>query len=261
MERMKVRKTIMFMTANKMRAMALCAILAVSAMVVAHPSGAQETLGRTEVEKIVRDYLIQNPQILLEMQQALEAKQQAAQAIAQKQTIADRKEEIYNSSYQIEIGDPQAKVTIVEFFDYNCGFCQRALGDMNRMIESGDSVRFVLKEFPVLGEASFEASKVSMAFSRVMPEKYAEFHIALLGMEGGKDGARAMQLAVEMGADEEAVKAEMENPAILETIREVYDIADGLGITGTPSYLIGDKVVFGAVGYDKLNDELQQLTR
>ena len=213
---------------------------------------AQETLDRPAVEQIIREYLLENPELLIEVQEALQKRQDEQLAEQQLQTIKDNEELIYSSPYQIEFGNPDAKVTIVEFFDYNCGFCQRALADMQQILESDNDVRFILKEFPVLGEASVGATRVSLAVSKILPEKYGEFHIRLLSMDGLKDAQRAMDLAVEMGADSSELAASLENPEIIDAITEIYTLADGLGITGTPSYVVGDNIVFGAVGYEQL---------
>jgi protein-disulfide isomerase len=224
------------------------------------PVNAQESLDKAEIGKIIREYLLENPELMLEVQQALEAKQQGELAETQKEIIITQKEKLFSSNYQIEIGNAKADITIVEFFDYNCGFCQRALTDMEIMLKSNDKLKFVMKEFPVLGEASIEASRVSMAFSKLLPKKHAEFHTELLSLPGQKDGERAMQLAVKMGAKQEEVLAEMENPAIIETIQETYELANSLGITGTPSYVVGNEVVFGAVGHDQLENKIKSLS-
>ncbi len=239
--------------------MGVFALFALGALLI-NPGHAQDGVTRDEVRTIIRDYLLENPEILLEVQQALEQKQQAELSQTQKQMIRDNAELLYNSPYQIVFGDVDAEKTIVEFFDYNCHFCQRAMADMQEFIENDKDVRFILKEFPVLGEASFEASRVSLAFSRVMPEKYPQFHIDLLSMEGLKDGERAMQLAESMGASRSQIIAEMDNPEIIEALRSIYDLANGLGITGTPSYVAGGEVVFGAVGYTQLKETVNNQT-
>ncbi len=223
-------------------------------------TSAQDTTNRAEIEKIVREYLLGNPEILIEMQDVLESREQEKVAASQKKTLEEKRDIIYASANQIEIGDPNAKITIVEFFDYNCGFCLRAMNDMTRLLESDNNIRFVLKEFPVLGEASVEAHRVSLAFSKLVPEKYGEFHLQLLGLNGPKDGNRAMQLAISMGAEETALRAEMEKPFVVESFRETYDLADDLGISGTPSYVVGDEIIFGAVGYDQLQQRIAKLS-
>lgn len=223
------------------------------------PASALEEGDRAQIETIIREYLLANPEIMLEVQQALEARQQAARAEAQKRTLAEMKAEIYESEHDVVIGPQTAPITIVEFYDYNCGFCQRALADMERFVANDQDVRFILKEFPVLGEASLAAHRVSLAFARLMPEKAAEFHRTLLGMDGRKDGDIALRIATEMGADPVAMEAEMDKPEVLDAIRESYKLADGLGITGTPSYVIGEEIVFGAVGFDQLNTRVANI--
>lgn len=213
---------------------------------------------RSEIEKIVREYLLANPEIILEMRDQLEAKKQVAQAEKQKQTLAAEKDNLYKAAAQIEIGDKSAPVTVVEFFDYNCGFCQRALDDMNRLLKGGN-VRFVMKEFPVLGEESVEAARVSIAFNRLLPEKAAEFHRLLLGAPGRKDGKVAIEVAAALGADAAKLKAEAEKEYVTAAIQESYRLGDGLAITGTPSYVLGDEVVFGAVGFDTLGKKVANL--
>ncbi len=215
---------------------------------------AQTVENRSEIETIIREYLLANPQLLAEMQIALEQKQKQEADARQKDFIANNHDLLVNSEHQIEFGDADAPVTIVEFFDYNCHFCQRAMADMQDLLRDNKDVRFVLREFPVLGEQSIEASRVSLAFSRLLPGKYGEFHLKLLGLEGVKNGERAIAVAKEFGVDEAQLRLEMEKPDIVEAIGNVYQIADPLGITGTPSYVIGDEVVFGAVGYDRLSE-------
>jgi protein-disulfide isomerase len=211
---------------------------------------------RDEFGNMVREYLTTNPQIMLEVQEALEEQQQQDQLLAQQKALNEKEEKIFRSEHQVEIGNENASITIVEFYDYNCGYCQRALADMTRFVEEDPSVRFILKEFPVLGEPSLEAHRVSIAFSRQYPEQAGDFHIALLKADGRKDGRIAMDLAVQMGADRDRLESELDAPYVMEAIRESYELADSLGITGTPSYVVGDEVVFGAVGFSSLNQKV-----
>ena len=236
------------------------ALAATSALFLAPaPASALEEGDRAKIETIIREYLLANPELMLEVQKALEEKQELARAEAQQRTLVEMKDLIYSGSNDIVIGPEDARITIVEFYDYNCGFCRRALADMDQFLNSDSDVRFILKEFPVLGQESLAAHRVGLAFNRLMPQKAADFHRTLLNREGRKDGNVALQLAVELGADEAAMRSEMEKDDLLEPLRENYRIADGLGITGTPSYVIGDEVVFGAVGFDQLNVRVANL--
>ncbi|MEZ5781219.1 MAG: DsbA family protein [Rhizobiaceae bacterium] len=219
------------------------------------PARAQE-LDKAAVEKIVRDYLLANPEILEEMQTALDAKQHEAQRTAQIETIQENKDEIFNASYDGIVGNPDGKITIVEFYDYNCGFCKRALEDMQALTQENPDLRFVLKEFPILGPDSQKAHVVASAFQRLMPEKFPEFHDQLLGGQGRAGEASAMKIALALGADETKLREEMKNETIIENFAKTYDLANKLSITGTPSYVIGNDVVFGALGKDVLNEKI-----
>lgn len=217
---------------------------------------AEKQLDRAEVETIVREYLLTNPELILEVQQALEAKQAEEQRVAHLQVIKDARAEIFNAAYDGVVGNPDGKVTIVEFYDYNCGYCKRAQEDMQALTKADPELRFVLKEFPILGPESQKAHTVSMAFRSLSPEKYGEFHNALLGGTGRADEASAIKIALSFGVDEAKLREEMKNPAIAQAFAETYDLASRLSITGTPSYVVGNEVVFGALGQEVLGEKI-----
>jgi len=147
---------------------------------------------------------------------------------------------------------------MVEFFDYNCGFCKRAHMDMMALIEADPNLRFVLKEFPVLGEGSVEAARVSIAVSELAPEKFEEFHLQLLLGKGQANAAKAIKVAIGLGIDRADLEAATRTDRAAETIQEVYMLADALGLTGTPSYVVGKQILFGAVGADQLRDSVEK---
>ncbi|MGB7336008.1 MAG: DsbA family protein [Salaquimonas sp.] len=240
----------------------LSALLLIAACFVlfASKANAQE-LDRPAVENIIREYLLANPELFLEVQQALAAKQEEIKKQQQMATLVEMNDKIYNSPNQMIIGNPDAKVSVVEFFDYNCSYCKRALSDMTKIVAENPDVKFIMKEFPVLGEPSLEAHRISLALIQHYPELYADYHHDLMNLDGRKDGNAALDLAVAMGADSETLKATANDPSIMSAVAEVYELADGLGITGTPSYVIGDEVVFGAVGYDKLMPKIKNLRK
>ncbi|RUY61818.1 DsbA family protein, partial [Mesorhizobium sp. M7A.F.Ca.CA.001.13.1.1] len=171
--------------------------------------------------------------------------------------IKDAKDQIFNSAFDGVVGNPTGKVTIVEFYDYNCGFCKRAIDDMKALTKTDPDLRFVLKEFPILGPDSQKASVVSMAFHLMHPEKYGEFHNALLGGQGRATEAAAMKVALSLGADEAALREKMKDPTINEALAKTYDLANKLAITGTPSYVVGNEVVFGALGQEVLAEKIE----
>lgn len=215
-----------------------------------------DTLDRKGVETIVREYLLDNPEILREMQAALDAREKEEQRIAQLEIIRQAKEEIFNAGYDGVVGNPNGKVTIVEFYDYNCGFCKRAQEDMLALTAADPDLRFVLKEFPILGPDSQKAHIVAQAFLKLMPEKYTEFHNQLISAPGRAGEASAMKLALALGADEAQMREAMKDPAIQENFARTYELANKLSITGTPSYVVGNEVIFGALGQDVLAEKI-----
>ncbi|TCD14508.1 DsbA family protein [Oricola cellulosilytica] len=219
-------------------------------------AGAIDASDRAEIETIVREYLLENPEILLEVQQALEERQAVAQREQRIDAIASRKEAIFEDKNDPVLGNPEGNITIVEFFDYNCGFCKRAMNDMITMIENDDELRFVLKEFPILGPDSEGAHRVAFAFNDLMPENYGEFHLRLLGFDGRATEDVAMRIATELGADEAAIRKQMAAGGIPARVRNTYDLANVLGINGTPAYVVGDEVVAGALGESVLTAKI-----
>jgi protein-disulfide isomerase len=211
--------------------------------------------GRARIEEVVRDYLLANPELMVEVQAALEARQEERQRVAQQSTIATERDRIFNGGNDGWAGNPQGNVTLVEFFDYNCGFCKRAFPDMQALVKDDPNVRVVYKEFPILGPDSQKAHIVSTAFRTLMPQKWPEFHSTLMGMSRATEES-AMRVALSLGADETALRKEMENPQIVAGFETTYELANKLAITGTPSYVVGKEVVFGALGKAVLEEKV-----
>ena len=210
----------------------------------------------SEVEGVVRNYLVANPEVIRDALNELQRRQDEAEQAAQTQAISENRELLFSSPRQVVLGNPSGDVTLVEFFDYNCGYCKRAHADMKQLLADDQNLRIVLKEFPVLGEGSVEAAQVSIAVKLIAPEKSAEFFDALLGEKGQVNGAKALALAEDLGLDRAKVTEMMKSDEVKETIAEGYDLANKLALTGTPSYVTSQEVVVGAVGYDALKEKL-----
>ncbi|MBP1844455.1 protein-disulfide isomerase [Rhizobium petrolearium] len=225
------------------------AALAFSAAV---PALALDDQQKKEMGEFIREYLTQNPEVLIEAQNALEAKQQAQRVAQSTQAIEGNKKEIFSSPADITLGNPKGDVTIVEFFDYNCGYCKRALSDMDEILGKDKNIRFILKEFPILGPDSLAAHRVANAIRLLAPQKYAEFHRALLGEQAHASEETAIAVATSLGIDEAAIRKSMvENPND-DLVRQAYQLANSIGITGTPTYIVGNEAIFGAVGLDAI---------
>jgi protein-disulfide isomerase len=213
-------------------------------------------LDQQAVETIVRNYLLKNPEIMVEVQTALETKQAEAAQEQVKQVLASSQDQLFNPLHDAVFGNPNGDVTVYEFFDYNCGYCKRALPDMEAILKNDPNVRFVMKEFPILGPDSMRAHIVAQAFKALMPEKYAEYHEVLLGAQERATEASAIADAVKLGADEAQLREKMKDPAITNAFQETYQLAQKLNITGTPSYIIGNDLVPGAIGAEGLIERI-----
>lgn len=225
------------------------------------PAFALDEAQKKEFGEFIREYLIANPEIIEEAQFALQAKREAEKVAMAKSAIGDHAEQIFNAPGDMVIGNPDGDVTVVEFFDYNCGFCKRALSDMQEIVKEDPNIRFVLKEFPILGPDSMAAHRVAMSFRKLMPEKYEEFHVQLLGSEVRATEEQAIAVATSLGADESKLRDGMDDPEIVESIRLAYSLADALGINGTPAYVIGDEAIFGAMGTEVLQKKIANVRK
>jgi protein-disulfide isomerase len=213
---------------------------------------------RGEIERIVKDYLLAHPEVLQEVIGELEKRQSEAEAAKHREGVRQYSQALFHSPRQVTIGNRQGDVTLVEFFDYNCGYCKRALSDMLNLMKEDSKLRVVLKEFPVLGPGSVEAAQVAVAVRMQDPtgKKYLEFHQKLLGGRGQADRAHALAVAKEIGLDMARIEKDMASDEAKATLEENMQLAEALGLNGTPSYVIGREVVVGAVGLTALKEKV-----
>jgi protein-disulfide isomerase len=214
---------------------------------------------RGEIEKIVREYLLSHPELLQDVMVELEKRQTAAEAEKHRNAVKEHAATIFDSPRQVTLGNPKGDVAIVEFFDYNCGYCKRAMTDMLELIKDDPKLKFVLKEFPVLGEGSVQAAQVAAAVrmnDKTGGKKYLEFHQKLLNSRGQADKARALAAAKEAGFDVARIEKDMASDEVRAQLEESMKLAEALGLNGTPSYVVGPDVVVGAVGLKTLKERV-----
>ena len=238
-----------------LRSIIVGAALALAALVPAM-AASFDAAQRSEIEKIIREYLIANPQVLQDVMMELEKRQVAMDAQRQQGAVQENAKELFSSSRHVVIGNPQGNVTMVEFFDYNCGYCKRAMDDMMVLLKNDRNLKVILKEFPVLGPTSLEAAKVATAV-RIQDKtgkKYLDFHQRLMGGRGQADKARALAAAKDAGLDVAKIEKDLESEEVKASLQESFKLAQALGLNGTPSYVIGNKVIIGAVGLEALQE-------
>jgi protein-disulfide isomerase len=211
------------------------------------------SIDQQRLERIIRDYLKKNPQILVEMATELDKRQAIEQASQQTNAISDNADAIFRSPVSYVAGNPNGDVSVVEFFDYNCPFCRRALHDVVKLINDDGKVRLVLKELPILSNDSVAAAKLALASNK--QGKYFEMHQKLLSEPGKADKEKALRIAKDLGLDTDQLQKDAEDPIIKKALDEAKDLAQKLSLNGTPLFLIGDRVISGAP--DDLFDQLE----
>src|SRR6195952_230584 len=231
------------------------------ALLGAPPSASAQSFSDTQrgdIESIVRNYLIAHPEVLEEAMAELTKRQSAAEAEKHEKGVSNNADAIFNSPRGVMLGNKDGDVTFVEFFDYNCGYCKRAMSDMLDLMKNDPKLKVVLKEFPVLSQGSVEAAQVAVAMRMQDPsgKKYLDFHQKLLGGRGAADKARAMAVTKEVGLDMAKLEKDLGSAEVRNTIEENFKLAESMGMNGTPSYVIGKQVVIGAVGVENLREKI-----
>jgi protein-disulfide isomerase len=237
----------------KLKTFALATILAFSPQLGAL---AAETSPpeKAEIEKIVREYLITNPELLTEMANLLEAKQKDAETKARGLALTSNADAIFRLPGDAIGGNEKGDVTLVEFMDYNCGWCKKSVNELSSLLDEDKQVRVVFKEFPIFGEGSEYAAKAALASRK--QGKYWEFHRALFTYESQVTAAATDEIAVGIGLDLDRLKKDMDDPVIVETIQANQKLAKALLIGGTPAFVIDGTLVPGYIGKAQLAENI-----
>jgi protein-disulfide isomerase len=235
--------------------------LAVGAMAAGYSVRAAEPLfddaQKEELHGIIRDYLISNPDVIREAMEALQAQEEAAQAALVQDTVRQNADALFRSEYDFVLGNPEGSLTMVEFFDYNCGYCKRSLDDVVALVETDPEIKFVFKEFPILGEGSVFAARAAIAARK--QGKYWEFHQAMMRERGTNDEEQVMRLAADVGLDVERLRTDMEADEVDLAIQRNYSLAEAMGIQGTPAFFIDDRLIPGALGLEGLRTQIAEV--
>lgn len=200
---------------------------------------------KREIEDIVRQYILDNPEIIAEAITRLRARDRIAREDTQRRALKDNAARIYSNPLTPEMGNANGDVTVVEFFDYQCGFCKRVFPVFMKVIKSDQNLRVLMKELPVLGPVSRFAARASAASK--MQGKFFEYHVALMELRGRLTEQRVIKTAGAVGLDVKQLVKDMADPAIDRYIEDTLELAQALGINGTPAFLFGDKMVPGAI--------------
>jgi protein-disulfide isomerase len=218
---------------------------------------------KAEMGGVIRDYLLQNPEVLQDAMAELERRQKSQEEAKRSQVVDGNAGQLFGGPGDVVLGNPKGKVTLVEFFDYNCGYCKRSLDDIAKLMKTEPDMKLVLKDFPVLGPGSVEAAYVAgAARNQFKGEQFWQFHQKLLGGQHGPVGkAQALAVAKDMGANMDQLAKDAASPEVKSSIQGTMQLADALALTGTPSFVVGHDVVVGAVGYDELKSRVDSVLK
>lgn len=206
------------------------------------------------LDREIHDYLMAHPEVVMD---ALKAAQQNADEQAAEQsrrTIITKRKELLEDADDLVQGNPNADVTLVEFFDYRCPYCKEIEPSLDALLKEDGKLRIVYKEFPILGEASVYATHIALAARK--QGKYAEFHRAMMATKGNIDDATVLGVAASIGLDMARIKADMSAPSTDKLIKANYALADALDIQGTPAIIVGDTLIPGATDLDSLRKDI-----
>ena len=224
---------------------------------VAITPAVSESLSEKEIKKLALEAILENPQIVMDAVNLLRERDEENKESLKKQSYLDNKELLSSDPNAPTYGNPNADITIVEFFDYNCGYCKRAMTAMQEVLKNDKNLRVVYREFPILSEGSIYASRAALA-SRAQ-DKYEIFHEELMLSTQELNATLVIQIAKKIGLDVEKLQQDMNDPSVFEHIQTSRDLADALQFTGTPSFVIGDKLIGGYIPQEAIMEIIESL--
>jgi len=215
---------------------------------------------RARLHEEIRAYLLENPEVIMEAVAVLEERQAASQAEADVQLVRANSDAIFSSPHDWTGGNPEGDVTLVEFMDYRCSYCRRAVSEVEGLIEEDGNIRLVLKEFPILGEESVAAARFAIATKQVAGDKaYKAVHDALMAYNGAMNETGFTRLADALGLDANAITAQMGSDSVSEVIAANHALGQRLRITGTPSFVMEDRMLRGFVPQDAMQQVADEI--
>jgi protein-disulfide isomerase len=239
-----------------MRFLAVICFAAAAAAVAATPARADDFTAaqKAAIDKQIHDYLLSHPEVLIEAVQAADDKMKADAHDKAQQALAEKHKEVFDDPSSPVGGNPHGDVTMVEFFDYRCPYCKQVEPSLEKAIAEDHHLRFVYKEFPVLGPVSTTAARAALAARK--QGKYDAFHRAMMAAKGQITDQTVMDVASSVGLDIGQLQRDMASPEIDKTLKENLALADALDITGTPGFIIGNEIIPGAVDLDALKQAI-----
>lgn len=223
---------------------------------LAKPNGSSTD---TKVEAVVKRVIADNPQLLMDSLQSLQRKNYEKQMEQAKDGLSKYQKELKEDELSPFVGDKNAKVTVIEFYDYHCGYCKKVAPTFKKLVESYPDIKVIFKEFPILSPDSHSAARAALAVSKLNPSKYFTFHQMLMETQGAYSDDVLKKLAGKVDVNGEKLLAEMQKDWVTKQLQDVATLAGNLGIQGTPAIIVGNELIPGAIEYDALEAKVKAL--
>jgi len=239
------------MTVSVFRRIGLFVVFALMPLMMASGGEAQQSTDpeTVRIEKIIRNYLLEHPELLVEVMRKLEARQKAEEEAGMAGKIQANRDALF-ASHDDFIANPMGKFPVVEFFDYQCPYCKRMAPELAKIVAEDPDVKIIFKEFPVFGRESILAARAALASAK--QGKYREFHMAIMELRGAPSENAIFRVASRLGMDMDRLRRDMQSPSIETQIQTNLQLARAVGVRGTPAYVIGDQLVPGAMSLDQM---------
>ncbi len=219
--------------------------------------GAQaDDFSKEEIEKIVHEYIMENPEIIADAIYLLQERAEAQKAEQESAALKGMSDMLIANPVDPVGGNVDGTITLVEFFDYNCGYCKRSSPVLEALVANNPNLRVVYKEWPILSESSVVAARIALAVNLVQPELYEEFHHALYGAKSLRSADDVWKVAKQVGVDRTLVEANLNSPEVNQHLQQTSTLAQQLGITGTPAFIVGDQILKGAYPIEQIQQAI-----
>lgn len=234
----------------------ICVLIAITAGINSASADSAKNWSKEDLEKVIGEYIMSNPEVLLQSVQQMQVRQEQERLQKAQENIKLRKSDLENDPLSPYVGNPNAEVTLVEFFDYNCGYCKMVLPTVNKIIDNNPNVKVVFKEFPILSESSELAARYALAVNKLNKDKYLEFHSQLMKKGSQKDEASIHRILSNIGIDVEDAKKLINSAGVDNALSKNKELARAIGIGGTPAFVVNNKLIPGAANYEALMSEI-----
>lgn len=248
---------------NKYIALAVIAVVLLIVLVASNKNSAQSNvnISENEINEMIAKWINENPKAIIDSVQNMQMKAMEEQMKDAQKNIANKKDELYNDETSPVLSSSKDyDVSIVEFFDYSCGYCKRASATISELLKEDKKIRFIHKHYPILGQPSQEMAQVAIAVNLTQPKYYDKFHKALMtSNERGKDAA--LKIAKDVGANVDKINRALDErkSEIQAIITNNIKLGSSIGVTGTPGFVIGEELIPGAIGLEQFKEKIKQI--